>query len=302
MNASLRALPAFLLATAMQYPALANDSFVHQRVLANDDDAEEAASDGSMNLNSADLELIQDGSEVQVVGIRIQNVSIAQGTPVRNAYLEFTTDEVSAGACSLTIQAHDTNNSGPFVSTVFNISNRVKTTASVVWNPAPWTVIGAAGPEQRTPDLSAIIQEIVDRPGWTAGNAITFIITGSGRRTATAYESGSGTAPLLHVEEVGGPTLLGITPSTATTFDLVTLTHCGGVPGNPILLFVMQVNGAPFVSAVTRGTFDAQGIFALTGAVPDEPGLPGNTLTLQGITIDHLGKLVLTSAANLAIF
>ena len=36
-----------------------------------------------------------------------------------------------------------------------------------------------------TPDL---IQEIVDRPGWSSGNAMVIIVTGSGRRVAEAYD------------------------------------------------------------------------------------------------------------------
>ncbi|MCK4984287.1 MAG: VWA domain-containing protein, partial [Desulfobacterales bacterium] len=50
-----------------------------------------------------------------------------------------------------------------------------------------------------TPDLSPIVQEIVDRPGWTADNAMAFIVEGSGRRTAVSYDQNSGFAPLLHV-------------------------------------------------------------------------------------------------------
>jgi len=44
------------------------------------------------------------------------------------------------------------------------------------------------------------MEEIVDRPGWNSGNAMTFIFTGSGRRRAKSYDKDPGTAPLLHVE------------------------------------------------------------------------------------------------------
>ena len=58
-------------------------------------------------------------------------------------------------------------------------------------------------PDQQTPDLATVVQEIVDRPGWTDGNAMAFVITGSGRRTAEAYD---GTVPpVLHIDyQVGG--------------------------------------------------------------------------------------------------
>jgi hypothetical protein len=54
--------------------------------------------------------------------------------------------------------------------------------------------------EPKTPDLTAIVQEIVDRPGWASGNAMAFILQGIGRRTAVAYDQDSAKAPLLHVE------------------------------------------------------------------------------------------------------
>ena len=54
----------------------------------------------------------------------------------------------------------------------------------------------------QTPDLSPVVQEIVDRAGWASGNAMAFIIESNGvlgRRTAVSYDQNSGFAPLLHV-------------------------------------------------------------------------------------------------------
>jgi hypothetical protein len=45
-----------------------------------------------------------------------------------------------------------------------------------------------------------VIQEIVDRPGWSAGNALVVIVTGSGKRVAESYNGLPSGAPLLHVE------------------------------------------------------------------------------------------------------
>jgi hypothetical protein len=60
--------------------------------------------------------------------------------------------------------------------------------------------VGAAGTAQRTADLSAVVQEIVARPGWTSGNALTLIVTGTGKRVAEARDGLPAAAPLLHVE------------------------------------------------------------------------------------------------------
>lgn len=61
-------------------------------------------------------------------------------------------------------------------------------------------VVGATGVEQRSPDISAMIQEIVDRPGWKNGNSLIIIIAGTGERVAESYNGDQAGAPLLHVE------------------------------------------------------------------------------------------------------
>jgi hypothetical protein len=62
--------------------------------------------------------------------------------------------------------------------------------------------VGAAGPDQQTPDITSIIQEIVDQPSWANGNSLVIIIAGSGTRTAESFEGSSIDAPLLHIEYV----------------------------------------------------------------------------------------------------
>ena len=44
------------------------------------------------------------------------------------------------------------------------------------------------------------MQEQIGQPGWAPGNALAFLITGEGRRTAEAYDGVTWAAPLLHVE------------------------------------------------------------------------------------------------------
>jgi hypothetical protein len=70
--------------------------------------------------------------------------------------------------------------------------------ASVGWTPVAWPTVRQAGPDQRTPNLATVIQEIVSRPGWASGNALALIITGTGTRTADSVEGGWG--PILHIE------------------------------------------------------------------------------------------------------
>ncbi len=52
----------------------------------------------------------------------------------------------------------------------------------------------------KTPDIRDIIQEIIERDAWASGNAMAFMIDGSGTRRAVSYDSNSSAAPLLHVD------------------------------------------------------------------------------------------------------
>ena len=114
-----------------------------------------------------------------------------------DAYVQFEVDEVTTAAASLAIQGQAADRPATFSSSTGDISSRLRTTASVGWVPPPWPTVQVHGPGQRTPDISSIVREIVARPGWSAGNALVVIITGTGKRTAEAFD---GTfAPVMHV-------------------------------------------------------------------------------------------------------
>ncbi|PCI94523.1 MAG: hypothetical protein COB15_14115, partial [Flavobacteriales bacterium] len=165
------------------------------------DDVEENGNNGSIYTNSSDIELVNDGSRGdQVIGLRYPALLIPQGSTIINAYLQFTVDETNSGACNLSIKGEDADNSSAFTTTTNNVSNRNTTNASVSWSPSNWTTTGENGPNQKTPDLKTIIQEIVDRNGYSSGNAISLIITGSGERTAESYDGNPSSAAKLCIK------------------------------------------------------------------------------------------------------
>ena len=167
---------------------------------AQNDDAEENTS-GVMYRGSSDLELVLDRDN-QIVGMRFSSLNIPQGATILNAYLQFKVDEASADSTTLFLQGETVEDALSFASTRNDISSRPRTTAMVSWSPPAWTSVGEAGPDQRTPDLSPIIQEIVNRAGWTNGNSLVIIVTGTGKRVAESFDGDSAGAPLLHVEYV----------------------------------------------------------------------------------------------------
>jgi hypothetical protein len=170
------------------------------RVSSSSDDAEESSS-GVVSFTSMYLELVYDTTN-QIVGIRFKNLGIPQGATILNAYIQFQTGKTNTTPTSLTIVGQANDNAKSFSSSRRNISIRAKTAASVEWSPVAWTVINEADVNQRTPDISTVIQEIVSRPGWLSGNSLVLMITGTGQRTAWSYNGLLSGAPLLHIEYI----------------------------------------------------------------------------------------------------
>ncbi|MBI1294517.1 hypothetical protein GC175_06125, partial [bacterium] len=201
-------------------------------IAAAEDDAEESGS-GSIYTNSSDLELTHDGT-LQTIGLRFRSVTVPAGATILGAYVEFTVDETrNIAATSLNIYGEESANASSFVLAPFNISTRTRTAASVQWTPPLWTTIGAAGPDQQTPDLSAILQEIVDLPGWQSGNAIALIFNGTGRRVAESYEGSPAQAPRLWITYTTSPGQPTAT-STATAIATATPTPTATVTATPL--------------------------------------------------------------------
>ncbi|GEM_PF-1282166 len=179
---------------------VSNTSVTSIPITTSSDDAEERVSDGDMNLISGDLELMDEGGiSNQTIGLRFNQVGVPQGATIKHAYIQFTTDERNSGTTNLTLHGQATANAPTFSTTDNNISTRAKTNASINWNPAAWTNIGEATATQQTPDLSSIIQEIVNQSNWALNNSLAIIITGTGERTADSYDGSAFDAPTLHL-------------------------------------------------------------------------------------------------------
>lgn len=192
-----------------------SDTVLDRRVATVDDDAEERLSNGAMSRRSWDLDIAvgSTGGATDIVGMRFPNITAPDNATIQNAYVQFKADETDSGAIALTITGEDVDDAAQFTDSDYDITSRSTTGASVAWSPPAWNTVGEVGADQQTPDISSIIQEILDRPGWTGGNALVIIITGTGTRTAEAYDGDPSGAPLLHVEWTGSSTT-DIVPST----------------------------------------------------------------------------------------
>lgn len=163
-----------------------------------DDDAEENEN-GSVNLDSSDLELVDDDG-TQTVGLRFTSIPLARGARIRKAWIQMTCDEASDDATSLIIAAEDTGNAERFTDDQHDLTSRTRTSKEIGWQPKPWPQSGKAESIHRTPDLSELIETVVARKDWQPGNALAFLINGTGKRVAAARQNSSRSAPRLVVE------------------------------------------------------------------------------------------------------
>jgi len=190
-------------AVTVTAPVAANS--INARSGVNDpdgDDAEETISTGAMSIASSDLDLGSEGPDPTIVGIRFPALQIPQGANITNAYVQFTAAAPASGTCDLTISAQRDDTAGLFTLAAGNLSSRPRTSASASWSVPNWNAAGDAAAAQRTSALTAIIQEIVTRPGWVPGNAMALFFTGTGTRPADSMNKATGptTGPLLRVE------------------------------------------------------------------------------------------------------
>ena len=132
---------------------------------------------GFMDQGSSDLELCNETEGVQqVVGIIFRSVAIPVGATITNAYIQFCADSDNDEAITLDIWgAKAATVDAPWTDVPYSVSSLPKT-ALVQWTPSPWTTemadAMAQGPEQQTPDIKTIIQEIIEVAGWASGNNI----------------------------------------------------------------------------------------------------------------------------------
>ncbi|MCP3906211.1 MAG: hypothetical protein GY715_21510 [Planctomycetes bacterium] len=168
------------------------------RVNANSDDATENAG-GSVTLNDSKHEM----GQLDWTGMRFASVDVPPDATILSAYIEFRAQTSNTENTDLTVHGQNADAPATFASSNDNISSRPRTTASAPWfDVENWT----AGQFYQTPDLTAIIQEIIELPGWATNNAMVLLVESNdpnGKRIADSHDGSAANAPLLHI--VWGP-------------------------------------------------------------------------------------------------
>lgn len=161
---------------------------------------------GSMDPGSSDLELGNEkpAADPQLVGVRFTSLSIPAGATILNAYIQFVVDDIAKNTdpCVLNVQVEDDANPATFSDNPFSLSTRTVMPSMVTWTVSgnTWSVVGSGGVDQRTPDLKTLVQAVVNKAGWTSGNAMAFYIKGYGTREVESFDGDASKAPMLVVQ------------------------------------------------------------------------------------------------------
>ena len=138
-------------------------------------------------------------------GMCFQNVAIPVGSVITAAYITLTPDQNQSGNTVKTRITGDKELNAATFSTIANYQSRRGTvvggannnnitTAQVAWDSiAAWTTDNAIN----SPDISTIIQEIINQSGWASGNALALFWDDHDGRSSATTGGVAGTAPNL---------------------------------------------------------------------------------------------------------
>jgi hypothetical protein len=132
--------------------------------------------------------------------IRFPSVNVPQGATINSAIITFMPSHSdSAATVNIDIAAENADDPAQIVDTA-DFNGRSRATA-VDWSPGAWTAATA----ENTPDIAASIQDVVNRAGWAAGQAMNIFfdddISSSGAlRRYETHDTASGDEPFLTIE------------------------------------------------------------------------------------------------------
>ena len=123
-----------------------------------------------------DLDTGWEGDEFNVatVGMRFREVNVPQGAIIDSAFIEVFAHEDEGDPAFITIWGQDSDDTETFNDTDL-VTDRPATDATVRWEcTEEWFI----WQKYRTPNFATVVQEIVDRDGWTPGNSMVFVLEG----------------------------------------------------------------------------------------------------------------------------
>jgi len=171
------------------------------------EDVEEHLDEGDIDSGSSDLEMPYEDegnppSDLQLVGLRFQNVEIPTGVIIKSAYIQFTADDekLTGNTVNLAIWGQKEPNPSNFGGGDYILLSAPRTSAVAKWSDLPDWTSGQANLASRTSDISNVIEELVNQIGWVSGNSIVVIIGDDPDNPSSSIRSAVDGSVSMHVE------------------------------------------------------------------------------------------------------
>lgn len=148
---------------------------------ASADDAHEI--NGSVNLNNNRV-TITSGTATVTSGFRFNKLDIPQGATITSARLRFSSGQSDVSNADIAFYGELVTNSQSFTTGNSNISKRPLTSAKTEWSTG--ASFPVSGNTINTPDITAVVQEVVNQSGWCGGNALSIIAVAKGQSSSSA--------------------------------------------------------------------------------------------------------------------
>ena len=179
-------------------PPTYSTQYLSYDINAGQNDGYENLTTGDVRLNTTALVFGLRSGQNRLIGFNFNNINIPQNTLIQNAYLEFYARGNFTADASCEIYGEAADNAALFEEIDFNMTSRTPTNSLIEWNDIePWYDNNF----YQTPDISAIVQEVISRPGWNPGGNMSFFVERiTGRRRAEAFESSGGPPAKLVIE------------------------------------------------------------------------------------------------------
>jgi hypothetical protein len=132
--------------------------------------------------------------------IRFRNVNIPKGSTITNAYIRFHAFLSEAPSVDVTLNFKDADDpAAPTNCSELDADSSAVTDEPVAWEIPTWT----QNNEYNTPDISAPLQEVINREGWSSGNSVLFIshwVTRNANKYFDSWDNAGSDYAELHVE------------------------------------------------------------------------------------------------------
>jgi len=225
-----------------------------------------------------------------VAGFRFLSVPIPQGAKVTEARMSVVPAYASGAPLSFSIRGEDADSSQPFTGPAALANQRPRTTAEVPWHLA---AIPTYGSWLVTTDLAPLVDEIVGRPGWLAGNPLTLLVDStSGTQNyldVWAWDRNLGPELSATIDicwlpaAAPSPTATPTTGPTPTATDTATCTPEPSATATPTATPSATATASATPTSAPEATPTATPISACTEAV-DNGGFEGNSAWTFPIT------------------